>query len=320
MKKLLILALAAFIAVSCKEENGVEKTISQIRTDISIERFDQFFGNANTTDLPKLKQAYPFMFSTKFKDSFWIAKIKDTLQQELTKEVGLKYAKIDSIETAIESLFNHIKYYFPEFTPPRVITTTSNVDYRSKVVVTDTIVLVALDNYLGNKHHFYQNIPKFIKRNFESERIAIDVALAYTENFIHQPQRKTLLDEMIYFGKQLYLLDVLLPNVTESERLGYTEEELHWARANEAYIWRYYIERELLYSTDTKLPNRFINPAPFSKFYLEEIDTDSPGRIGQYIGLQIVRAYMQHNNVSLRDMLRQKPEDIFKTSKFKPRK
>jgi uncharacterized protein YjaZ len=112
----------------------------------------------------------------------------------------------------------------------------------------------------------------------------------------------------------------MLPNKTEAERIGYTEAQLQWALANESYIWRYFVERELLYSTDSKLPSRFINPAPFSKFYLEEIDTDSPGRLGQYIGWQIVRAYMKNNDVNLKNMLSTPPEDIFNNSKFKPKK
>jgi len=125
---------------------------------------------------------------------------------------------------------------------------------------------------------------------------------------------------MIYFGKQLYFKDVMLPSTTQAQRIGYTSNQLDWVTANEAYIWRYFIERELLFDTDRKLLGRFINPAPFSKFYLEQIDTKSPGRVGQYIGWQIVSAYMKNNEVSLKEMLRTKPEDIFNKSKFKPRK
>jgi len=76
----------------------------------------------------------------------------------------------------------------------------------------------------------------------------------------------------------------------------------------------------LLFSTDSKLPSRFINPAPFSKFYIEDVDADSPGRLGQYIGWQIVRAYMDQNDVSLKEMLIKSTEEIFNNTKFKPRK
>ncbi len=84
-------------------------------------------------------------------------------------------------------------------------------------------------------------------------------------------------------------------------------------------IWRFFVENELLYNTDPSLSGRFMNPAPFSKFYLE-LDSESPGRIGQYIGWQIVRAYMKNNDVSLSKMLITDPAEIYKNSKFKPRK
>lgn len=320
MKNTLFTFFVAILLFSCKDENNLEKEIANINIDISIERFDQFFGNAKQSDLPNLKQAYPFMFPEKYKDSFWTAKMMDTLQQDLVRQVDKRFKNSDNVESEIEGLFNHLKYYFPEFSPPRIITTTSNVDYRNKVIITDTIALIALDNYLGKDHYFYEGIQKFIRHNFDSEQIVVDMAAEYAEMYIYQPQRKTLLDEMIYFGKQLYFKDIMLPNKTEAQRIGYTNTELDWAMVNEHYVWRYFVERELLYSSDTKLPSRFINPAPFSKFFLEEIDTNSPGRIGQYIGWQIVRAYMKNNDASLTEMLHTKPQDIFNNSKFKPRK
>ena len=75
----------------------------------------------------------------------------------------------------------------------------------------------------------------------------------------------------------------------------------------------------MLYSTDSKLANRFINPAPFSKFYLE-IDNESPGRVGAWIGWQIVRSYMKNNEVSLKQLLVMDATEIFNNSKYKPKK
>ncbi|MFD2727002.1 gliding motility lipoprotein GldB [Hyunsoonleella rubra] len=318
--KNLIFPVLLIVVISCGKDNTLEQEIAKVNTDISVERFDLLFGEITEGNLPELKRAYPFMFSEKFPDSFWIAKTRDTIQRELFREVAEVFPNLDEVEMDIESLFNHLKYYFPEFSMPRVITTTSMVDYRNRVIVTDTIAIIALDNYLGKEHFFYQEIQKYIRKNFEAKQIVVDLASEYAGRYIYQPQRKTLLDEMVYFGKQLYFKDIMLPNVSEAERMGYSESEFEWARVNEHYIWRYFIERELLYSTDTKLLSRFINPAPFSKFYLEEIDADSPGRLGQYIGWQIVRAYMKNNEVSIKDMLQMKPEDIFNNSKFKPRK
>ena len=69
----------------------------------------------------------------------------------------------------------------------------------------------------------------------------------------------------------------------------------------------------------TKLNKRFIDVAPFSKFYLSE-DHKSPGRVGVWIGWQIVRSFMKHNDVSLQELINIKPEDLFKKSKYKPKK
>ena len=320
MKNILFLFLILMIAGSCKKDNQVEQEISDIELDVVVERFDLAFGNANPEDLPRLKNTFPFMFPIKYSDSFWIAKMKDTLQIDLTKEVEIKLSDINDIEQDIESLFKHIKYYIPEFSVPRVVSTTSYVDYRNKVIVTDTIALISMDTYLGDDHHFYEGIQNYIKQNFNKEQIVVDLAGAYANEYIYQQQNKTLLDDMIFFGKQLYFKDKVIPFKTDAEKIGYTQEQLNWSKANESYVWRHFVDKELLFSSDSKLPNRFINPAPFSKFYLEQIDKESPGRIGQYIGWQIVRAYMNNNDVSLKDLLNTNAEDIFNKSKFKPRK
>ena len=136
---------------------------------------------------------------------------------------------------------------------------------------------------------------------------------------IPPPKDKTLLAEMIYAGKELYLKDLILPKYTDSDKIGYTPEQIKWSEENEGYMWRYFLEDQLLYSTDSKLSNRFINPAPFSKFYLE-IDNESPGRVGAWIGWQIVRSYMKNNEVSLDQLLQMDATEIFNQSKYKPKK
>ncbi len=320
LNRLLYLFVVIIVMISCKKESQLEKDIAKIGTNVQIERFDRLFAESSTSDLKKLQMAYPFMFSKKYSDTFWIEKLNDTLQKQLFFEVEKAFKNFDDSKQEIESLFNHLKYYFPTFRVPRVITTTSDVDYRHKVIVTDSIVVISLDTYLGSDHEFYQGIQQYITADMNKDQIVVDLADAYAQRYIYRPQNKTLLDEMIYYGKQLYFKDVMIPFKTEAERIAYTQEQLDWAIANESLIWRYLVERELLYSTDSKLPGRFIIPAPFSKFYLEEIDTESPDKLGQYIGWQIVRAYMDQNDVSLIDMFDASTEEIFTNTKFKPRK
>ena len=212
MKYLLSFFIIFFVLFSCKDDSTLKKEIAEINSDVKIERFEALFANTTVNDLPKLKKAYPFMFSEKYADSFWIAKMKDTLQLQLFDEVEKVFLNFDEIENKIESLCNHLKYYFPEFNPPRVITTTSMVDYRNKVIVTDTIALISLDTYLGRDHEFYSGIQNYIVTNLRKEQIVVDLATEYAKKYTYQGNKKTLLDEMIYFGKQLYFN----PNVRHS--------------------------------------------------------------------------------------------------------
>jgi uncharacterized protein YjaZ len=84
-------------------------------------------------------------------------------------------------------------------------------------------------------------------------------------------------------------------------------------------MWQYFINDKLLFSSDSKLPNRFINLAPFSKFYLE-IDNESPGRVGQWIGWQIVKSFMENNKISVQELIKMDAKVIFEKSKYKPKK
>lgn len=318
--KHIIFALSLlFVVMSCDEESQIEKEIAAIDISLEIDRFDQIFAAASIEDLHKLKSDYPFMFSKRYPDSLWIQRMQDTLQKQLSSEVNLAFGDFGEIEDELEQLFRHLRYCFPEFKQPRVITVTSEVDYRNKVIVTDTIALIALDTYLGADHVFYGSIQNYLKQNFTKDQVIPDMAQEYAKKYAYQPRTKTLLEEMIYHGKLLYFKDKVIPFKSDEEKIGYSMEQLAWAQENESEIWRYFVDRELLYSTDSKLPSRFINPAPFSKFYLE-LDGESPGRLGQYMGWQIVRAYMDKTDSTLKRMLITDAESIFKDSKYKPRK
>jgi len=305
--------------LSCNEESKVEKEIANIEVGFTVERFDTAFFNAKPKDLPKLKTAYPFFFSKHVPDSIVIHKMNDTLQHELLAEVQQKFPDFNSSTKELKGLFQHLKYYDKTFKSPRVITLTNDVAYRDKTIVNDSLVLIALDNYLGKDHEFYQNISMYIAANMQKNQIVADVANGYAKKYIFQTNRKTLLDEMIYFGKLLYFKDVMIPFKTDAEKIGYTAAQIKWAEANESQIWSYFVEKELLYNTDPKLPNRFIADAPFSKFYLE-LDNQSPGRLGQYLGWQIVKAYAETTGEDIMKIMQTEPQVIFNKAKFKPKK
>ncbi len=317
--KYTILLFFGILFFSCNESNEIEREIDQIPMNIEISRFDKDFAKATPAELPNLKKQYPDFFPKQYNDSVWIEKLTDTLQNELENEVIKAFPKDQQILDVLVPLFQHIKYYLPKFETPLVVTTTSDVDYRGKVILTENMLIIGLDNYLGSEHRFYEGIERYFVKEMKPSQIGPDVAEAYAQSYVQRPSKAAFLDQIIYYGKRLYLKDIWLPKTSDAEKIGYTDEEYQWAEENELYMWRYFIESELLYSTDPKLGARFINPAPFSKFYLE-IDNDSPGMLGRYIGWKIVRAYMKNNTVEIDGLMVTDADEIFKNSKYKPKK
>lgn len=317
MNKYLILFIPLFF-LSCDQKSKQESTINKISVQIAVVRFDKIFFETPPNQLNKIKKEFPFFFPEGNDDAMWIEKMQNPLWRELYNEVQKKYADVSTLKTDFESLFKHIKYYYPKTKIPKVITVISEMDYNNKVIYADSLVIVSLEMYLGKEHKFYQ-FPNYMKQNFEQNQIMPDVVASFFKTVTPVNLDKKFLGSMIFAGKELYMKDLFLPEVSASDKIGYTPEQLRWCEENESYIWRYFIDKQLLYSDDQKLIPRFINPAPFSKFYLE-IDNESPGKVGAYIGWQIVNSYMKNNEVSLQQLLQTNAQEIFEKSKYKPKK
>lgn len=311
--------LTTILFFGCVKDTGIEKDINAVPINVEILRFDKLFGTAHLNDLPNLKRNYPVFFPKKFHDTIWEMKMNDSLTQQLYVEVMKKYWSERKLKVDLEGLFKHIKYYFSNFKTPNVVTANSDVDYRNKIFIADNMLVISLDNYLGSDHFFYEGIPSYVVENMKESQIISDVASIYSKMYVPKIQSRTFLAQMIYYGRILYLKDLWLPNTSDEIKIGYSQEKLKWIQENETEIWRNFVENEYLYSTNPKLISRFIDPAPFSKFYLE-IDNDSPGMVGRFIGWQIVKSYMDKNDVGLDKLLTISEEEIFKKSKYKPKK
>lgn len=315
MRKILFVCSLLFL-VGCKTENKNQVDVSHISADVNVARFEVDFYNSSEEKLPDTKKKYPMLFPHNI-DSVWINKINNKDEQELFTETQKLYKDFSTEEKQLENLFQHVKYYNKNFQVPTVITILTNMDNR--VVYGGDFMFISLDNYLGKNHDFYASHPKYIRQNNTKEHIIVDVANTIIDQQVPPNSNRRLIDKMIYEGKKMYLLDAYLPNISDQEKIGYSPEKFDWAVNSEENIWRYFVDKDLLYSTDTKLNKRFLDVAGFSKFYSSE-DNLSPGRIGVFIGWQIVRAFMQNNDVSLHQLMQTSEEEIFAKSKYKPKR
>ncbi len=320
MKKYFYLATIGLLLFSCDNKSKVEKAVEEIPVEMKVVRFEKAFFDAKPENLADVKAEYPDFFPEGTPDAVWIDKMQHPQWRELYQEVEKKYKNFGAQQSEIEDLFKHIKYYFPTIKTPTIYTVISEMDNNSKAIYANDKLVIALELYLGKDHKFYGEFPAYLRQNFEQRQMLPDIVSSFAFGVLPNPKDKDLLSMMISSGKELYLKDILLPEYSDAERIGYSEDQIKWSKENESYIWEYFVNDKLLYSTDSKLANRFINVAPFSKFYLE-IDNESPGRIGQWVGWQIVRSFMENNpKVTVQDLIKMNEKDIFELSKYKPKK
>ncbi|MFD1294761.1 gliding motility lipoprotein GldB [Lutibacter holmesii] len=319
MNKIISVLLILLMVISCKSEIKNQVDVSEIEVDVNIERFEQHFYTTTKETLPNIKESFPFLFPLQYADSIWLHRINDPKEVELFEKTEQVFGNFETQKNEIEDVFKHVKYYHPLFEAPKVITLITNLDFENKVMYTNDYLFISLDMYLGANDEVYKDFPLYLAHNFTTSQLSVDIGKAISERFYSAKSSRQFIDLIVNEGKKMYLLDCYVPLKTDAQKMGYSTDKMDWVLANEEPIWKYFIENKLLFSTDADLYTRFVADAPFSKFYID-IDNESPGKIGVWLGWQIVRSYMNNNNVTLQQLLQTNAEEIFKKSKYKPNK
>jgi uncharacterized protein YjaZ len=338
----IILFLIGFVAIyltscdSCSRNKDKKYAIKadkikEIRAKINttIFRYEKDLFTVKLNDFPnelvRLQKTYSFFLNGDVRDpknqqqlySF----ITDPITKEIYQETIKQYPDVDGLKQQFDEAFSYYNYYFPNNKIPKVYTYVSSLDYELPIKFVDSVLVIALDMYLGKDCKYYKQIgvPIYKSERCSKEYIVADCLkeMAYS-NMKFDNSHITLLDEMIMEGKRLYFAESMLPNEQDTILIGYPLEKLKWAQQNEANMWGYIIDKNMLYSPDTKIIMKFINDAPFTSFF----KNDSPGRVGAWIGWQIVRAFMNNNkSATLVDMLNEpSSQKILNLSKYKPKK
>jgi hypothetical protein len=125
-----------------------------------------------------------------------------------------------------------------------------------------------------------------------------------------------LLDNIVYRGKVMYLLSVFMPNEKPEILIGYSPDQWSWCKKYEKSVWTSIIDQKHLFSTDLMLINKYMNDAPFTS----TVSQESPGRLGTFIGWQIVKSYMDKNNkIGLKDLMNEADsQKLLENSGYRP--
>jgi hypothetical protein len=237
----------------------------------------------------------------------------DTLLIE-TKSV---FGNGTQLKEELSVAFANIKSYYPDFQVPQVQTVITGLE--GDLFVSDSLIIIGLDYYLGKKARFRPNMYEYMLRRYEKDFIVPSIMLLYGIDARFNEtdlSDRTVLADMITYGKAYYFAKHMLPCVPDSVLIGYTAEEMKGARANQDIIWKKLVEDEAFYSTTQPMKQRYIAERP--KTY--EIGDKAPGRIGTWVGWQIVNKYSERNSdLTLPQIMKIKDaKEIFSESKYKP--
>ena len=240
----------------------------------------------------------------------------DTLLSE-TKRV---FGDGSGLKAEFEAAFSNVKYYYPDFTPPRIQTIITGLD--TDMLVTDSLIIVSLDFYLGRGAKYRpKNVYNYILRKYDPDDILPSAMLIYgiDGKFNRTDMKdKTVLADMVAYGKAFYFAKHMLPCTPDSTLIWYTPEEIRGSRANEDLIWARFIESNVLFATSHVVKKDYLGERPVTI----QVGEKCPGRIGQWVGWRIVNKYMEsHPDVTLPQLMNTaNAQQLFKESHYKPEK
>ncbi len=326
----------ALSLVSCTGQNKNDSTIQPLpeirQVTVKIQRFDKdFYQYLNNPDQQKQRE-----LSVKYKDflpAFGRITINNSdsyktefyqrLQKYFSNQMlsDIYKSSIDTFKdvSVYEKELSYADYLITEnFSGRHLPVFNMHVSgFKENVMVLENMISLSIDKYLGENFPAYKQFfepyqliqmqPKMVSRDYIK-------AWLLSEQLITVEGKKTLLTEMVSEGKVMYILSQLLPQWSQEDLIGYKPDQLKWCEDNEKQIWNSIISQNHLYDSNYLTIQKYINDAP----YTTNLSPESPGRVGVWVGWQIVKSYVSKNNTSLSDLLSVHSQQILKGSGYNP--
>ena len=322
----LVVFLGLFSCQSSDYTCSLDEERLEERVDVEIHRLEQeFFAAKSGEDLLFLLEKYPeiaykVMEQGSYPNADSLAQEllranQDSTFQALNAAVAKEFADVSDIKVELEQAFAYLKSYYPDFKAPKVYTYVSG--FGLDLLVEEDILVIGLDYYLPSDHVFQPDLPKYIASRYERKYLVPMIVLAISSRYNEiDPKDNTLLAEMVYYGKAYHFVKSILPCTSDQYLIGYTPEQIQACWDNEDLIWTHFIENELLFETNPFEIRKYIGEAPST----DAISMDAPGRIGRWIGWNIVEEYAIQQDLSLPELMRESDaKKLFKDSGYRPR-
>lgn len=318
---------------------GKEKPVKE---NLKLHRFDKALFEYNNQDpqnkeqyLLSLEKEYKPMFAASLSDKQYLSVIKSFVEDEQMRQanklIAEAYPDLNWLEDGLAEALGRIRSIRSDHAKSEIYTlilgpAEYSFAYQNRILVYPEFSAISLDLYSMNvlsSHPYYKTIPEYLRGSLTKDNILPDYVRVYLQEITFrdvplqsQNPEATLLDCIIDEGKYAYAVSSVLPRYKLQYVLRYTEQQQKWVEQNEYNIWSYIIQNQLLYCKDRTKYLSLIAEGPTTRGI-----SDSPSRIGNYIGYKIVEAYMNENSITIDSLFKiNDSEVILKSSKYKPSK
>ena len=318
IKIAIITFLMVILVSSCTNNKRFEIKNSEPQKEHQLIRFDSLLLNADTSNLRAVVNRFYSDFPTfmpYFAEQIMGANPSDTAEvtrlikafrankefDKVNADVQKTFKTVDSIKSNISKAYQYLNHFFPEIKTPPVYFFVSG--FNRSIILEDDFVGIGLDLYLGSNYPKYAEISyQYMVYNMRPASIAPDLISALLfRHFQFDGGQDRLLENMLYRGKIMYVLSVVMPDLATNDVMGYTRFQWEWSRKYEEKIWNTIVGQKDIYSSDQLLMNKYLNDAPFTA----TVSQESPGRLGTWVGWQIIQSYMDKNpEVTLQSLMK----------------
>ena len=206
----------------------------------------------------------------------------------------------DSIALAIGSIRSRLREAGVDLAPRRYAAVVWG--RHESVLFVDSVMLIALNHYLGAENDAYRHFPLYMRLVKEPRLMPYDLAeaLVATDHPYANGDEGTALQRMLYEGALTAAKMEAVKDATPADALGYRPEQMRFIVDEESNLWRTMLAEGLLFDTSVATIDRLVRPAPNTGI----LDPRCPGRVGRYFGYRIVENYRRrHPEASLSFLL-----------------
>lgn len=334
LRGLFLILVSGLLCTSCHINGGKNKHTHTNEEKISILRYDkvqsEYIKSNSFSALQKMNMEYQMPTKILIEEILEIGQVgDDTITQklknyysdstliQLINDVEHHFTNLEAIENELTDAFIEMHQQLPSIKIPKVYTQVSA--FNESVILSDSLIGISLDKYLGEDYPFYKRFyHPYQRRTMVEGRIVPDCILSIivAQDPFLLSEEISLLDIMIYMGKCYYIAMNLLDYTTAGQVLAYSTEAQEWCVANEGYIWNEILARNLLATNNMDIICSMMEPQQNTGV----ISKSAPPMLGTWLGIQIIDAYMKKNKeVTMEQLLNDNNYiDILKKSNYTP--